>query len=272
MKILETVEQVKEWREGVKNLGFVPTMGALHQGHLSLIKTSSSENESTLVSIFVNPTQFNNPEDLAKYPRTVEKDIELAKSAGALAVFLPSATTMYPSNSSCWVYETDLAERYCGKYRPGHFRGVLTVVMKLFQIVQPQRAYFGEKDFQQLSLIKKMVSEFFLPIEIRSLATLRESSGLAMSSRNQRLSEEGRRKASMIYRALSESKTLKQATDQIQSAGIEVEYLEAWGDERWLFAGYLEGVRLIDNVPKEIEQSKQIKQTVNHVKSPEEIL
>ncbi|RMG69689.1 MAG: pantoate--beta-alanine ligase [Nitrospirae bacterium] len=188
-----------------KTIGFVPTMGALHEGHLSLIKRSKEENHYTVVSIFVNPIQFGPKEDLNSYPRDLEGDREKLQSLGVDALFLPTPDNMYPEGFKTYVTVEGLSERLCGAFRPGHFRGVATVVLKLFNIVKPTRAYFGLKDFQQTLIIKTMVRDLNLDVQIVPCPTVREPDGLAMSSRNQYLTEEERKGANFIYRALKET-------------------------------------------------------------------
>lgn len=226
-------------------MGFVPTMGALHAGHLELVSRARQGNDVVVVSIFVNPTQFNNPEDLTKYPRDLAGD--LAKLANADFVFLPKYEEIYRDQYRYRVSEHDGSEKLCGKSRPGHFTGVLTVVMKLFQLVQPHNAYFGEKDFQQLSLIRGMAEAFFLPIHIHGVPTVREASGLAMSSRNERLSTEARAHAAKLPHILMEAPTANAAALKLQQEGFTVDYVEDWNGRRFA-AVFLEGVRLIDNV------------------------
>jgi pantoate--beta-alanine ligase len=189
-------------------IGLVPTMGALHEGHLSLIRRARSENDLVAVSIFVNPTQFGAGEDLETYPQDLARDLRLAGSAGADLAFGPSVREMYPQGFSTWVEVEGLTQGLCGASRPGHFRGVCTVVAKLFNICGPDRAYFGEKDAQQLAVIKKMVRELDIPVRIVPCPTVRESDGLALSSRNVRLSPEERAQAPVLYRALSAALTL----------------------------------------------------------------
>lgn len=248
-------------------------MGALHEGHASLISRASSENEVVVVSIFVNPTQFNSPGDLEKYPRSLETDLELIEKAGGNAVFVPEVTEMYPkTEKGHWDFGI-MTNTLEGFYRPGHFDGVLTVVKKLFRIVEPDRAYFGEKDFQQLALIKKLVSSELFNIEVISCPSVRESSGLAMSSRNRRLNEENLIIADNIYRVLTEMKHLKSTmnpeellqharTELTSVPGLKLEYLELADANslepviRWqegqdvvaLTAVYVGDVRLIDNL------------------------
>jgi len=192
------------------SIGFVPTMGALHQGHLSLMEESIKNNQITVVSIFVNPTQFNNPDDLKKYPRTLESDVAKINSINPnIIVFAPSVEDIYDGNTVSKSFDYDGLEfQMEGKHRPGHFNGVGTIVKKLFEIVEPNNAYFGEKDFQQLQIVKKMVEKHHLPVNIIGCKIHREANGLAMSSRNERLTSEERANASLIYKTLSEAKKL----------------------------------------------------------------
>lgn len=182
--------------------GFIPTMGALHAGHAALISAARKKTENVVVSIFVNPLQFNDPEDLKKYPRTPEQDRKIAMEAGASEVWFPTNDEVYPTNPE-QIYISQVQDLFEGASRPGHFSGVLTVVKRLFEIVKPDFAVFGEKDFQQLFLIKEMVKQFNLPLEILSHPIVRESDGFAMSSRNVRLSLEDRQKAQIIFKALN---------------------------------------------------------------------
>ncbi|OFZ28735.1 MAG: pantoate--beta-alanine ligase [Bdellovibrionales bacterium RIFCSPHIGHO2_01_FULL_40_29] len=228
-------------------IGFVPTMGALHQGHVSLLNRSIDENDFTVLSIFVNPTQFNDPTDFTKYPKTWDADMVLATAAGVNAIIAPTYNQLYPDNYRYKIIEGEFSKKLCGAERIGHFDGVLTVVMKLLQIVRPHKAYFGEKDYQQFKLIHDMVQSFFMPIQVVPCPTLREASGLAMSSRNTRLSAEGLKKAALIYQFISEEKTTVQAAQKLTDHGFQVEYLQDEGDRRFV-AAFLEGVRLIDNV------------------------
>ena len=206
MKILETVTDFINWRRGVPagaTIGFVPTMGALHAGHGSLLERARSENELVVLSIFVNPTQFNQASDLAKYPRTVEADLDIARQAGVSAVFIPrDASELYPEGYRYRLTETDFSKVLCGEHRPGHFDGVLTIVLKLFGLVRANRAYFGEKDYQQLTLIEGMARAFFLETEVVACPTVREEDGLAMSSRNTRLTEAERKIAPRLHAAM----------------------------------------------------------------------
>lgn len=271
--ISETNAEVLKLREAGKKIGFVPTMGALHQGHISLLEQSRIENDATVCSIFVNPIQFNNPDDLEKYPRTEYEDLKMLKDAGCNMVFMPSPTEMYPEENKIIFDFGHLDKVMEGQFRPGHFNGVAVVVKKLFDIVQPHRAYFGEKDFQQLTIIKALVKMLQIPVEIVPCPTLREPSGLAMSSRNERLSTKDRETASVIYKTMRLAREkvplmLPQACerwviDEINSTtGLDVEYFKLvdaqtllpvheWNTGlpvRGCVAAYIGGVRLIDNI------------------------
>jgi len=204
MKVLKTIDEMKELRPGLAEpVGFVPTMGYLHQGHLALVRQARAENVSVVVSIFVNPTQFGPQEDFARYPRDPQRDLALLDKEGTDIVFMPSADEMYPKNFNSWVEVGKVAERLEGAARPGHFRGVATVVAKLFNIVQPDRAYFGQKDAQQLIVIRKMTRDLDMNLEIVAVPTVREPDGLAMSSRNTYLNPEERKQAIVLYQALT---------------------------------------------------------------------
>ncbi|MCR4394819.1 MAG: pantoate--beta-alanine ligase, partial [Dehalococcoidales bacterium] len=199
MKIFETIAELKQYRYNLKGtVGFVPTMGYLHEGHLSLVRRSRSENDYTVVSIFVNPTQFGPNEDFDRYPRDYPRDFALLEKENVDCVFLPPVKEMYPEGYSTWVDVYKVTERLEGAIRPGHFRGVATVVTKLFNIVQPDRAYFGQKDAQQCVVIKKMVADLNMNLEIVICPTVREPDGLAMSSRNVYLSPEERQQAPVL--------------------------------------------------------------------------
>ncbi len=220
----------------------------MHSGHASLIKQSQKDNQKTVVSIFVNPTQFNNPEDFNTYPKNFENDFSLLKDWGVDVLFFPKSTEIYSDNFKFVISEKDVSKILCGAHRPGHFDGVLTVVMKLLNIIKPQNAYFGEKDYQQYLLILKMVEAFFVPTSIISCPIIREGDGLAMSSRNVRLSPSGRALAPQIFTALKSSASVSEVKEKLTSLGIDVEYCEEhWG--RIFIAVFLENVRLIDNVP-----------------------
>jgi len=214
MLIFETkfdlVSHLKSISDKDSTIGFVPTMGALHEGHLSLMKEALLHNKIVVVSIFVNPTQFNNPEDLAKYPRTLEQDIDKIKTVSdKIIVFAPSVKDIYEGNTVSKHFDFDgLENQMEGKFRPGHFDGVGTIVKQLFEIVNPTNSYFGEKDFQQLQIIKKMVEKYSIPVNVVGCPIFRENNGLAMSSRNERLSEIERKEAAIIYKTLKEAKKL----------------------------------------------------------------
>lgn len=208
MEIIETPEQMCQWTRELKTrdssltVGFVPTMGALHAGHLSLVSESKRRNSKTVMSIFVNPTQFNSAEDFDTYPRTLSDDLQKCRDAGVDAVFVPRTDVMYPDGATTTIDPGSIAESMEGTHRPGHFSGVATIVVKLLHAVQPDIAYFGEKDFQQVAVIRRVVSDLDLAVHVESLPTIRESDGLAMSSRNVRLSPAARIAARAIPRAL----------------------------------------------------------------------
>ncbi|HSW63372.1 MAG TPA: pantoate--beta-alanine ligase [Dissulfurispiraceae bacterium] len=188
-----------------RSVGFVPTMGSLHQGHLSLVRYAKSENDVVVVSIFVNPTQFGPHEDFAEYPRDMERDLALLERAGVDVVFLPQVDAIYPSGFRTEIRVNEISDKLCGAYRPGHFSGVATVVNKLFNIVQPNRAYFGQKDFQQTIVIRRMVEDLNMDVELVVCPTLRAEGGLAMSSRNAYLGESERTSATILFRALTQA-------------------------------------------------------------------
>jgi len=204
MEIAETISAMKFLRRSASGtVGFVPTMGYLHEGHLSLVRHSCKENNITAVSIFVNPTQFGPKEDFKTYPRNTERDLKMLKEVGTDIVFMPPAEEMYPDKYSTWVDVENLTSRLEGEIRPGHFRGVTTVVNKLFNIVEPTKAYFGQKDAQQALVIEKMVRDLNMNLEIVVLPTIRESDGLAMSSRNVYLDENQRKAATILFKSLT---------------------------------------------------------------------
>ena len=203
MEIIETVADVRSARARlVGDVGVVPTMGALHEGHFSLVRRARAENDAVLVTIFVNPTQFHNPDDLTAYPRNLQQDADALAALGVDVVFTPTAETMYPLGYQTHVTVQDVTQGLEGAHRPGHFRGVATIVAKLFNLTQPSRAYFGQKDAQQVAVIRQMVVDLNFPLEMVVCPTVREADGLAMSSRNQRLTPEQRQAAPVLYRAL----------------------------------------------------------------------
>lgn len=250
-ELMREVDQIRRrvtgYRRDGRSVGLVPTMGALHEGHLSLIRRARLENDRVVVTIFVNPTQYDDPADLERYPRTLETDLALAESCGADLVFHPEPETMYADNYRFRVTESPLSTELEGEHREGHFDGVLTVVLKLFNIIPADRAYFGEKDWQQLRLVREMAAAFFQPIEIVACPTIREPDGLAMSSRNVLLATEDRALAPEFFRALSSGASPDEITHRLAGAGFEVDYVER-RDDRLLGAVRLGKVRLIDNV------------------------
>jgi pantoate--beta-alanine ligase len=279
MTVLRSLLELNEWRAqiGEQTLGFVPTMGALHRGHISLVEQSLSMADHTLVSIYVNPTQFNNAEDLEKYPSTLDQDLTLLSATGDLVVYLPTQNDLYPNGLHSRNFDFGSLGTFMeGAGRPGHFEGMATVVTRFFEIIRPHCAFFGEKDYQQLAIIKQVVADENWPVEIIACATLREDDGLAMSSRNLRLSAEQRSAAKEIHRIISQwissrdfNATMPQAArttliENINSIDhLEVEYLEFSASntlipvERFdlnvptrVFAAVMCGkVRLIDNLP-----------------------
>ncbi|WP_125718192.1 pantoate--beta-alanine ligase [Flavobacterium ustbae] len=218
------IAYLKTIKTANSTIGFVPTMGALHQGHLALMQRSLKENDDTVVSIFVNPTQFNNPEDLAKYPRTLEEDIKKMRTlSDKIILYAPSVEDIYEGNTVSQSFDFDgLENQMEGKFRPGHFNGVGTIVKRLFEIVTPTNAYFGEKDFQQLQIVKKLVEKTELPVNIVGCPIFREENQLAMSSRNERLTDQERKDAAIIYKTLTEAKEIFQN----QSPQETIEFVE----------------------------------------------
>lgn len=277
MKVVSTKAELKalldKFREDKKEIALVPTMGALHEGHASLVKRAVSENDVTVVSVFVNPTQFNDKNDLQNYPRTLDADCNLLESIGADIVFAPSVEEMYPEEDNRTFSFAPLDTVMEGCFRPGHFNGVAQIVSKLFYAVEPNRAYFGEKDFQQLAIIREMVRQLDLPVKIVGCPIVREPDGLAMSSRNTLLSKEERERALAISRTLfssleySKSNTLASTKTFVEdainnTAGLDLEYyqivdgntlqaVEEWSDSDFVvgcIALYCGKVRLIDNI------------------------
>ncbi len=254
MLIFHTPQEMINFSASVKGaIGFVPTMGALHSGHEELLKQAKVNNDIVVLSIFVNPTQFNDKNDLQKYPKTWEADLEIAKKNGVDVIFAPDYDSIYPDNYRYVLSENELSKTLCGKDRPGHFDGVLTIVMKLFNIVSPTNAYFGEKDFQQLSLIENMVEAFFMPLNIIRVKTVRENDGLAKSSRNMRLSQKGRELAPIIFQTINSAKSAEMAAKKLESAGYIIDYVTDYNDRRFVAVktnDTIDGgtIRLIDNV------------------------
>ncbi len=276
---MEVVTSIKELRKRIfqekregRKVGFVPTMGYFHEGHLSLMRRARKECDFVVVSIFVNPHQFGPSEDYHRYPRDVERDKKLAKEVGVDLLFVPSVEEMYPEDQLTWVEVEELTNVLCGPFRPGHFRGVATVVAKLFNLVQPDVAYFGEKDYQQLQVIKKMVKDLNFPLEIVGIPTVREKDGLAMSSRNTYLTDEERQVALSLSRALKRAQELYESGEReveaikeamlnlLKKPDLKLEYLEILDADKLspleriegkalvALAARVGGTRLIDNV------------------------
>jgi pantoate--beta-alanine ligase len=260
-------------RRAGARIGFVPTMGALHEGHASLMRHARRASDLVVVSIFVNPLQFDRPDDLVRYPRTLGRDLAVCESCGVDVVFAPGVAEMYPEETVCAVDPGRVADHLCGRFRPGHFRGVATVVLKLFQIVGPDVAYFGEKDAQQLAVVRRLVRDLNVPVVVEGVATVREPDGLALSSRNQRLDDEERTRAVVLYRALEAMRadvesgstdvrdiTKRGAFTIAATAGVRLEYLEIVEPEKFQPVRRVDGpviaagamwvgdTRLIDNV------------------------
>lgn len=251
---------VAGWRKKGLSVGFVPTMGALHAGHAALVRRAAKENDKVVVSVFVNPLQFGPNEDYGRYPRALPADRKLVAAAGASAVYAPSAAAMYPQGFTTHVEVEGLSDLYCGKYRPGHFRGVATVVLKLFNQVRADKAYFGEKDWQQVRILETMVRDLDMPIRLVRVPIIRENDGLAMSSRNAYLSPAERRAAPALRAALeagrkearrrhSRPETIGAAVRHaLAGTGLKVQYASVF-EGRLLAAAYLGKTRLIDNIP-----------------------
>jgi len=250
---MNIVTEIKDWqalRETLsgQSIGFIPTMGNLHAGHLSLCERAKTENDLAVVSIFINPTQFNETTDFERYPRSLEQDLALLSKQSVDFVFCPQPAAMYPDQYQFRLIENTLSQELEGEYRPGHFDGMLTVVLKLLNLIQPTRAYFGEKDYQQLLLVKKMVAALFLPIEIIGCTTIRADDQLALSSRNNRLTAEQRHKAAYFPKLLHSQNDVNSIRTQLVELGFRVDYIaEKW--QRRLGAVWLDDIRLIDNIP-----------------------
>lgn len=279
MQSFKTTDTLVKWLENKRlsgdKIGFVPTMGALHEGHASLVERAKNECDCVIVSIFVNPTQFNSHDDLDKYPKSLESDMRVLFAKNCDAVFIPEVTTMYPKyphqTNLISIDLTDVNEVMEGKFRAGHFEGVVNVVYQFFEIIKPHKAYFGEKDFQQLAVIRRMVDVLQLPLEIVTCETVREASGLAMSSRNTRLSTPKKVEALLIYQTLILARKLSQThlpnevkklcLDNLRSGALVTEYLEICDPKnlqplsktwvpgaRCFIAAFCDDVRLIDNM------------------------
>ena len=250
MQIYHTIHEWRVARQSLpahRSIGFVPTMGNLHLGHASLFNTCRQENDYSVASLFVNPTQFNQASDFTHYPRTVDDDLALLENLGIDYCLLPNEKAMYPDGYRFQLDEIQYSNQMEGLHRPGHFKGVLTVVMKLLNLVNPDRAYFGEKDYMQLQLIRDMAHAFFMNTEIKSCPTIRETSGLAYSSRNARLTPEARQLANQFATIFHQTAPCDQIISELQAIGVEVEYIEEH-DGRRFAAVIIGGIRLIDNI------------------------
>ena len=250
MQIFENLTDWQTVRDAIdpkSQLGFVPTMGNLHHGHLSLVETSQKNNQQTIVSLFINPTQFNNPEDFKLYPKTLDQDLQLLKNAGVNYCLIPKQEELYADHYRYQIQETELSQVLEGACRPGHFTGVLTVVMKLLQCTRPHHCYFGEKDYQQYLLIRDMAAAFFLQTKIVACPTIREPSGLAFSSRNNRLSADERVEAEHFASIFHQRGTSCEAIQkELEQRGIKVDYVQEHWNRRFA-AVFVGAVRLIDN-------------------------
>ncbi|MCE3045105.1 pantoate--beta-alanine ligase [Legionella sp. 16cNR16C] len=249
MQIFNRLEDWINFRRSLPekaDIGFAPTMGNLHIGHLSLFERSKRENGLTATSLFVNPTQFNRQDDFNHYPRSLEADLQLMENAGVDFCLLPEKEAIYHDGYTYQIQENEFCKLMEGQYRPGHFNGVLTIVMKLFNLIKPDRAYFGEKDYQQYQLIKGMVSAFFMDIEVIGCPTIREESGLAYSSRNNRLTAEQKQLANQFAQIFHQNKSCAEIITELESRGIQVEYLLDYQNRRYV-AVLIGDIRLIDN-------------------------
>jgi pantoate--beta-alanine ligase len=248
VNVARTIGELDVPRHGV--VALVPTMGALHAGHTALFDVARRECDVVVASVFVNPAQFDQSADLAAYPRDLERDVEIADDHGVDVVFAPSAAELYPAGFATWVEPAGAAEGLEGAHRPGHFRGVATICLKLFNVVRPQCAYFGRKDAQQVAVVRQMVRDLNVPVEIRVVETVRDPDGLALSSRNARLSPEERARAVAIPRAL-ETRDVERARTVLANAGVEPEYVAVadFDGPTLAVAARVGDVRLIDNVP-----------------------
>jgi pantoate--beta-alanine ligase len=259
VNVVRTIAQVRELLAPLRPgpIALVPTMGALHDGHLALLRAARTENETVVMSLFVNPAQFADGGDLTRYPRDEERDLALAENAGVDVVFAPSTAQMYPPGFQTWVEVTELGSTLEGRFRPGHFRGVATVVLKLFSVVDPDRAYFGQKDAQQVEVIRRMIRDLALEVELRVVPTVRDAEGLALSSRNVLLSPEERAAALALPRALA-TRDRDAALERLrESNGVAVDYVEVADFDPPVLAGAVRvgSTRLIDNVPLEGDET-----------------
>jgi pantoate--beta-alanine ligase len=248
VKVVRTIADARAVLQGAEDVGLVPTMGAYHEGHLSLFRAARAESSTVVVSLFVNPAQFADAADLARYPRDEERDAALAAGEGVDVLFAPPPDELYPPGYETWVEVEEASRGLEGDARPGHFRGVATICLKLFNIVRPQRAYFGQKDAQQVEVIRRMILDLDLEIDLRVVPTVRDADGLALSSRNRLLSAEERQAALALPRALA---TGDAAKARAMLDGLDVDYVEVAPFDPPVLAGAVRvgGIRLIDNVP-----------------------
>lgn len=255
MRVCRTITEARAELAPLRSgtIGLVPTMGALHEGHLSLLRAARAENETVVMSLFVNPAQFGEEIDLTAYPRDDGRDFALAEEAGVDLVFAPTAEEMYPRGFQTWVDVTELGSILEGRFRPGHFRGVATIVLKLFTVTRPDRAYFGQKDAQQAQVIRQLIRDLALEIELRVLPTVRDSDGLALSSRNALLAPDERERALALPRALATRDAEAARAEFAASNGLIVDYVEVADFDPPVLAGAVRvgSTRLIDNVPLE---------------------
>jgi pantoate--beta-alanine ligase len=257
VRVVRTIAETRAALESLRggSIGLVPTMGALHEGHLSLLRAARAECDAVVMSLFVNPAQFREGADLQSYPRDEERDLELARADGVDLVFAPSVDEMYPPGFQTWVDVTELGSILEGQFRPGHFRGVATIVLKLFNVVRPARAYFGQKDAQQVEVVRQLIRDLALEIELRVLPVVRDADGLALSSRNALLSDDERQRALALSRALG-TRDRDEALALLAAAnGLKVDYVEVADFDPPTLAGAVRvgSTRLIDNVPLEGE-------------------
>jgi pantoate--beta-alanine ligase len=255
VNLVHTIEETRLALEPSRggSIGLVPTMGSLHEGHIALLRAARAENDMVVMSLFVNPAQFGDASDLATYPRDEERDLELAREVGVDLVFAPSVDEMYPPKFQTWVDVTELGEVLEGRFRPGHFRGVATVVLKLLNVVRPTRVYFGQKDAQQVEVVRRLVADLAVDVELRVVPTVRDADGLALSSRNALLTTEERAAALALPRALAHRDRDAALAELASSNDLDVDYVEVAEFDPPVLAGAVRigSIRLIDNVPLE---------------------
>lgn len=250
---MEVIREISTLKQKLKaaskenSIGFVPTMGFLHEGHISLIQEAQKNNSLVVLSIFVNPTQFNQSSDYQNYPKNIEQDISIAKALGVNYVFLPDEAEIYPNGNNIIIREMQQTQLMEGRFRPNHFDGVLTVLLKLFNIIKPNYVYMGEKDYQQLEVVRTMVNELFIDIEVIQCPTLRCEKGVALSSRNSRLTPSQYKLAIEFATSLKNAKNNQEICQKLGALGLKVDYIEQHGSRRY-GAVWLDQVRLIDNV------------------------